>query len=161
MKNRILTSRGFTLIELMVVVVVITLLSGIIYANFSSSRGKARDAQRVSDAGQIQLALGLYYDRCGQYPATLAISANSGCPSGITLGSYISQIPVPPTSPLGQTSYGYIVNTSPATDYVIYTQLEYYNDVLKNSLADANKPAYASSITCYNGSNLYYCKGPR
>jgi prepilin-type N-terminal cleavage/methylation domain-containing protein len=156
------TSRGFTLIELMVVVVVITLLSGIIYVNFSSSRGKSRDAQRVSDAGQIQLALGLYSDRCNQFPSTLVTSANNGCPTGISMASYISQIPIPPKSSLGQTSYGYIVdNSTTPTDYVVYTQLEYYNDVLLNSLSNANKPSYASAINCYSSGTLYYCKGPR
>jgi prepilin-type N-terminal cleavage/methylation domain-containing protein len=163
MKNRIHASRGFTLIELMVVVVIITILSGIIYANFSSSRGKARDAQRVSDTGQIQLAVGLYFDRCSQFPATLATSANNNCPSGISLGSYIAQVPTPPTSPLAQATYGYIVdNSSNPEDYVVYTQLEYYNDVIKNSLLNGNKPSYASGVNCYNNTTTYYyCKGPR
>jgi prepilin-type N-terminal cleavage/methylation domain-containing protein len=162
MKNRMHASQGFTLIELLVVVVIITILSGIIYVNFSSSRGKARDAQRVSDSGQIQLALGLYFDRCSQFPSTLATSANNGCPTGISMASYIAQIPIPPKSPLAQASYGYIVdNSTTPTDYVVYTQLEYYNSVLLNSLSNANKPSYASAVNCYSSGNLYYCKGPR
>ncbi|PIT91375.1 hypothetical protein COU17_01105 [Candidatus Kaiserbacteria bacterium CG10_big_fil_rev_8_21_14_0_10_49_17] len=60
--------RGFTLIELLVVIAIIGLLSSVVLASLNSARAKARDARRVSDLKQLQLALELYYDSNGSYP---------------------------------------------------------------------------------------------
>jgi general secretion pathway protein G len=144
-------SRAFTLIELLVVIAIIGILTGIIITNLAQSRLKARDAKRVSDMGQIQLALELYYDRCKQYPSILNTSQNNGCPSGsgISLASYISQIPTPPST----ATYNYAIK-SDNTDYVLYTILEGYNEAMKDS---APIPSW-SSVTCDKTSR--YCLGP-
>jgi len=62
------SKRGFTLIELLVVIAIIGLLSSIILVSLQGVRAKARDARRLSDMKQIQLALELYYDSNGSYP---------------------------------------------------------------------------------------------
>jgi prepilin-type N-terminal cleavage/methylation domain-containing protein len=46
---------GFTLVELMVVVSVIGILSSIVYANFGSARGAARDDIRKSSLEEVQV----------------------------------------------------------------------------------------------------------
>jgi prepilin-type N-terminal cleavage/methylation domain-containing protein len=68
MKNISTLKKGFTLVELIVVIAIIGILTGIVTTNFASSRSRARDAKRISDLGHIQLALELYFDRCKQYP---------------------------------------------------------------------------------------------
>lgn len=62
---------GFTLIELLVVIAIISLLSSVVMSSLNSARSKARDAQRVSDVKQFQLALGFYYDKYGRYIDTM------------------------------------------------------------------------------------------
>lgn len=59
---------GFTLIELLVVVSIISLLSSITMASLQVGRMKARDARRIQDLHQIQLALDLYFSDHGYYP---------------------------------------------------------------------------------------------
>src|SRR3989344_1529784 len=54
-------SIGFTLIELLTVVSIMSLLYSITFANLNMSRGKARDAQRISDMRTIVTALQAYY----------------------------------------------------------------------------------------------------
>ena len=61
-------TRGFTLIELLVVIAIIGMLSSVVLASLNTARAKARDARRVSDLKQMQLALELYYDSNGSYP---------------------------------------------------------------------------------------------
>lgn len=73
MKNKTKQMRnnkmGFTLIELLVVISIIGLLASIVMTNLSKARMKAMDARSLSDMHQIQLALDLYYDKYGRYPA--------------------------------------------------------------------------------------------
>ena len=61
--------QGFTLIELLVVIAIIGILSSVVLASLNSARKKARDARRVSDIKQVQLALELEFDKTAQYPA--------------------------------------------------------------------------------------------
>ncbi len=51
---------GFTLVELLVVIAVIGLLSGIAVVSLNTSRAKARDAKRKADLKQIDTAIQLY-----------------------------------------------------------------------------------------------------
>jgi prepilin-type N-terminal cleavage/methylation domain-containing protein len=62
------SSRGFTLVELIVVLSVITLLISIILTSLQSARNSARDRRTLSDISQIQLGLELYYNQNGHYP---------------------------------------------------------------------------------------------
>jgi len=59
---------GFTIIELLVVILIVGVLATVVLGSFSTSRIKARNAQRMSDLTQIQLALEQYYDDFGEYP---------------------------------------------------------------------------------------------
>ena len=53
---------GFTLIELLVVIAIIGILASIVLASLNSARQKSRDARRIADIKQIQLALELYFE---------------------------------------------------------------------------------------------------
>ncbi len=182
---KINTSRkGFTLVELLVVIAIIAILSGIIITSLTASKAKSRDAARISDLNQIQLALEQYFNMCGQYPAQESgngyselfypnLGVDNGCPSTngtqITLGSFISVIP---TDPLNGIQFGYVTNISPSsppTDYILYTQLESPNSVQQNSFPDSvrsvNDKSWASSVSCYDPSipanALDYCISTR
>lgn len=69
---------GFTLIELLVVIAIIGLLSSVVLASLNSARAKGRDARRMSDLHNIQLALELYYDKYGTYQVAGTGSGGSG-----------------------------------------------------------------------------------
>jgi len=190
MKKTSSAARGFTLVELLVVIAIIAILSGIILTDLTSSKAKARDGQRISDLGQIQVALELYFDRCHQYPAPDGSVINSNvlngsidgstCPTddSITLGSYISVMPQSPAGgsvPAGY--YDYYVNDN-NTDYILHATLESPNGAQQNSLPESvfNPPpgtitTYSGSSwssvtlpTCYDStisSSVDYCVGPR
>ena len=72
---------AFTLIELLVVIAVIGILSTLAVVVLQGARGQARDAKRVADAKQMQIALELYYHDNNVYPSSLAsgepLSTNS------------------------------------------------------------------------------------
>lgn len=93
-------SRGFTLIELLVVIAIIGILSSVVLASLNSARKKGRDARRIADLKQLQLALELYYDSQQSYPATAAGGVAGGTMGldALVTGQFISQIPSDPTN---------------------------------------------------------------
>lgn len=93
------TKKGFTLIELLVVIAIIGILSSVVLASLNSAREKSRDAKRVSDVKQIQLALELYFDAKGEYPDALSKLAPA----------YIPQVP---KDPLANAAYPFNAYTA-------------------------------------------------
>lgn len=62
--------QGFTLIEMLVVVAIISILAGIVITGVTGFQASARDTKRVADLKQMQAYLDLYFNREGHYPNT-------------------------------------------------------------------------------------------
>ena len=86
--NNMKTKRGFTLIELMIVVAIIGILAAIAIPKFSNLITKSNEANTKGNLGAIRSALSIYYgDMEGWYPGdTLAtLTTNS---------KYMSNVPI-------------------------------------------------------------------
>ena len=121
------TKRGFTLIELLVVIAIIGILSSVVLASLNSARQKARDARRVADIKQLQLALELYFDTNRTYPAALVAAALKDT-------GYISSIPLDPST---QLAYSYAANNTGCNSYHMGATLENAANTILLSDADA------------------------
>lgn len=60
--------KGFTLIEILVVVAIIAILTGSVLVGLGPAQRQGRDARRIGDLRQVQNALELYFAKCGYYP---------------------------------------------------------------------------------------------
>lgn len=66
-----MSKRGFTIVELLIVIVVIAILASITIVAYNGVQQRARDVRRVSDAQAIVQALEIYRLDNGQYPPPL------------------------------------------------------------------------------------------
>lgn len=64
--------KGFTLIELIIIVFIIGLLATIVGISISGAKSKGRDIKRISDINQLQIALDNYKKVEGRYPESLS-----------------------------------------------------------------------------------------
>ena len=81
--------QGFTLVELLVVVITLALLAAIVVAQFAFSTDHARLASLDSTLSNIRSAIDLYYQQHGEYPGELtavdaACTATDGTGTGGT-----------------------------------------------------------------------------
>ena len=92
--------RGFTLIEIMVVVVIIGLLAAIVAPNLIGNIDRAAITRARSDIRSIETALNLYRLDNFRYPDTQqgleALVSNTNDPAALNNKSYISNIPSDP-----------------------------------------------------------------
>lgn len=116
------TKSGFTIVELLIVIVVIGILAAITIVAYNGIQGRARDNSRYSDVKLIMKALELYKVDKGTYPVMSAsnVTGTATCPShnngysfsdatdGTWLkelvdGKYLAKVPGPPSN--GCTSF--------------------------------------------------------
>ena len=91
MKNRS-PARGFTLLELMIVIAIIAILAAVLIPNFLHARAESQTYSCEGNLKQLATALEEYAtDNTGQYPASIAAlqAANSGV--------YVKFVPVDPS----------------------------------------------------------------
>src|SRR5690349_10264107 len=80
--------RGFTLIELMIVVAIIGILAAIAIPKFSQLVTKSNEANTKGNLGAVRSALSIYYgDMEGWYPADTLVTLTSA-------SKYLTAIPV-------------------------------------------------------------------
>lgn len=72
-----INKRGFTIIELIVVIAIIAVLATVVITSVNKYMAKARDSRRIADANSIVKALQIYYADTGSYPFAYDYGENS------------------------------------------------------------------------------------
>ena len=101
--------KGFTLVELMIVITVIAILATIAVVTFTRVQKTARDSKRKEEMHSIVTALQGYYSEKSVYPVSaVAASANTVLSPALTT-NYMASVPVGPVGASGSnTDYMYV-----------------------------------------------------
>lgn len=144
---------GFTLIELLVVIAIIGVLASIVLASLNNARRKSRDARRITDVKQIQLALELYFDGQGsQYPlasGTCNAATNAYGLEVLSANGFIPQVPRDPLSSSGTPiCYSYAApSTGSRTTYHLGATIEDSATTALNGDKDCTSSGTANCVT--------------
>lgn len=124
---------GFTLVEILVVLVVITLVSIFAILNTPTQLQKARDAVRKQNIDTIKKAIEEYQQDTNCYPQTVPSCQNRLINGNLTL---LEKIPCDPSTYL---SYTYVPEISDCPSwYQIYGNLEFENDKIIDKVGCRN-----------------------
>lgn len=119
--------RGFTIVELLIVVVVIAILASITIVSFNGIQTRARDAVREAALRGITNGLEMHWLEVGHYPDACN-SLNTGCAisnlSTDLVPNYLSTIPADPGPGM---TMSYVVGGEPSywgRNYGVYVEYE-------------------------------------
>lgn len=160
--------KGFTLIEILIVVAIIAILASVVIIGLGPAQKTGRDARRAADLRQVQNGLELYFQRCGFYPGP-ALTAGQPCPAfspapdyatmrNSILGSGLGILNVPQTDPSGR-AYGYSVSAT-GQNYVLGAVLDDPNsNLLQNDIDGTTASGFSCGSTTQPETPPVYCVG--
>ncbi|MGI6103505.1 MAG: type II secretion system protein [Patescibacteria group bacterium] len=127
--------RGFTLLELLIVIAVIAILASAVVANLGAARNKANDAKIRSELKAVDQAITVYTST-GK-ASDLAVTSWDTLMTKLSAAGLMAKRPVHPDAPTSNPSYGYYyTGTGTATlNYVLGGKL----------LAPSGDPCYVIS----------------
>ena len=141
------SKKGFSLLELLVVISIIAILVGLSAVSYSTAQKKARDARRRGDMRAIQAAYEQYYAD----PVN-----NSAYPPNCSSSSITTYAPGGwPTDPQNSTSSGQVYTTScDAATFCFCSKLE---SGTGNSGTAADATCSGLGVADGNGAYPYFC----
>jgi type II secretion system protein G len=116
---------GFTLVELIIVIMIIGILAATLLPKVMGAPGKARDAARTADLNALATALELYFADNNDYPPVATVTATGLSQYLVTNGYLKSNL----VDPVDASAYVYVYcaatrNGVPDQAYALGTRLE-------------------------------------
>jgi len=133
--NLLKKEKGFTLIEIVLVLAIAGLLMVIVFLAVSGAQKSRRDTQRKNDLSRLSAAIESY-----------ASNSNGSYPASLTANNFSSYVPSNFTDPSSNTSYLSVgVGTPGAVTYTLGT------GTTCDGAANANSRVYAVRMTLEQG----------
>ncbi len=71
--------KGFTLVELLIVVIILAILAAIVVPQFAASTDDAKISSLDTTLANMRAAIDLYYQQHGEYPSAITAAGGTAC----------------------------------------------------------------------------------
>lgn len=144
---------GFTIVELLIVIVVIGILAAIVITTYGGIQSKARDAKRQSDMGSLQTQIEAFYTQNGYYPSNADMNNQTWLNTNMHSLYLNPSVMIDPSAPAGTAPS---LALAPAPKVYAYQPLN--SSGTSCEAQDTTCSQYTLTATLenpVNGSNLY------
>lgn len=131
--------KGFTIVELLIVIVVIGILAALVLNTFAGVQKRARDTKRQNSINSLSTQLEAYYTNYGSYPSAGVLASNNGLTSDTWITGNLKGFDINATKAPGKTY------TSPANSISASTSAD------KDTFGYVTTPASCASPTDSTG----------
>ena len=118
-------NKGFTLVELIVVITIMIVITAIGVVSFAGINKRSRDSRRISDLKKVSIALEIYRQENGYYPALV----------DSLVGDYMD---AKPTDPKSGFVYDFTSGIGPSYSYSLYAHVEDVGSTTASSYGSTN-----------------------
>ena len=160
--------RGFSLIELLIVIAILAILGLAAYLALNGKRDQAADAKTKSELERLKIAFEDYYNDNNCYPPAAWFDSSADCGSG-QLAPYMSSIPCNPRTNL---PYAYETDATGCSWFKLYGNLSNPSDtaaltsnvtlggaIYNYAVASSNVVLDTGGTITYDPSRPFYCSG--
>ena len=148
--SRFQNKKGFTLIEMLIVISIIGILASIVLVGLGAFRARGRDTRRIADLRGNQGALELYYTKFQGYPAGGIDSWESMSQAIVNGGVGVNNISNDPLAPSRNYTYGV------SSDQQMYVLMAALEDSSHPSLKD-DVDGTIFGVNCDDSPSPNYC----
>ena len=151
--KNVIQEKGFTLVELMIVVAIIGILAAIAIPNFRNYQMKAKSAEAKTNIGSIRTSLEAYE---AEYDTFLGNLSYPGVAMGTkttwtTTDANAANFSVMGFNPSGQVYFGYTINGTTTNFEIVGTA-----DIDSDGAVVAEGTTYANALTVNNNNSIYH-----
>lgn len=151
-------TEGFTIVELLIVIVVIAILAAITIVAFNGIQNRAKDTQMVSAMNAYVKGMGAYYTtHSNTLPTVPACFDGTACWSGVTapqsvafrtsLSEEMSNLPTVPTGFAGVIANGTTADVPNGGNYTGFYIVYQHSTAISSSCATISGTRYLNSST--------------
>lgn len=154
---------GFTIVELLIVIVVIAILAAISVVAYTGIQARANDARRANDIRQVAKLIEVYYAENGSYPSTGGLNvafadSNCGNSNPNKRADWVPGLGVEIPQSFGprMAGYGCYIYASDGTNYV----LSAWHALQTGPQTDLMYRRLGFREASWSAEDLYYCGTP-